>query len=409
MSTFFIGRQPIIDRKEQIYGYEVLFRSEVSARADVTDNRLATARVLVNVLQNFSIETILGPHRGFINVDDKMILDGTLDILPKDKLVFEILETSDINIDVIDKIIEYNEKGYSFALDDLEFTKKYFMTFKDIFGLVDYIKVDYLLCDKAQLFQNIDTLKKYKAKLLAEKVETAEDHTVCRELGFDLFQGYYFAKPTVISQKAVDPSKAATIHLINMLRKDANVKDVEGVIKAHPDLYINLMKFMNSAAFFTQSDIKSIKHAITLIGRNNLTKWLYLILYAGTNNDSFSNPLLLTAQLRAKAMELMCEKSARYRNCAESAYIAGIMSLLDVVFNRELKDIVNEFHIDPEIKKAVVDFEGDIGIMLKILKYYEADDVQMLLKSLQTVSMSIDEFNNIMTECYSHSENSCDI
>ncbi|MGE4318314.1 MAG: EAL and HDOD domain-containing protein [Deferribacterales bacterium] len=409
MSTFFIGRQPIIDRKEQIAGYEILFRSEGATKAEITDNRHATARVLVNMLQNFSIETLLGGRKGFINVDDKMILDGTLDILPKDKLVFEILETSEINKDVIDKIVEYRENGYSFALDDLEFTKEYFMTFREIFPLVDFIKVDYLLCDKAQLFQNIDILKKFRAKLLAEKVETAEEHTICRELGFDLFQGYYFAKPTVISQKAVDPSKAAIIHLINMLRKDADVKDVEDVIKTHPDLYINLMKFMNSAAFFTQTEIKSIKHAIALIGRKNLTKWLYLILYAGTNNDSFSNPLLLTAQIRAKAMELMCEKSISFKNKADSAYIAGIMSLLDVVFNKDLKDIVDEFHIDPEIKKAVVDFEGEIGAMLKILKYYEADDVEKLMESFQAINMNTDEFNSIMTECYSQSENSCDI
>lgn len=409
MKDFFIGRQPILDDKGHIFAYEILFRSHNTTGANVTDNASATARVLINALQNFGLDTLIGGKKGFINADENIIMEGALDILPKDKFVIEILENTKVNQDVIDKIKDYIEKGYVFALDDLEFTKEYFATFKDLFPLVEYIKVDYMLSDKEALTKNINILKRFKAKLLAEKVESQEEYEQCKTLGFHLFQGYYFSKPVVISQKSVDPSKAATVQLINMLRTDAEATELEKVIKAYPDLYINLLKFMNSSAFFTKGTITSIKHAMAMLGRQNLSKWLYLVLYAGPNNDSFGNPVLLTAQMRAKTMEKLCEKSRVIGHKSDSAYLVGLMSLLDAVFNKNLIDIVKEFNVDNEIKDAVLEQNGDLGLLLKTVKYYESDSMEGLVKCFDTLKINFDDFNSIMLESYSWTDNFCTI
>lgn len=253
-NDFYIGRQPILNEKGgQIDAYELLYRQPGENSANVTDNSAATARVLINAIQNIGLESLLGGKKGgFINADEGIILEGVIDILPKDQFVIEILETTKVTDEIVDKITEYKKQGgYTFALDDMVLTKEYFDTFKRLFGVVDIIKIDYMFCDKEQLKKNMMIFKKLNVKMLAEKVETIEDYEFCKELGFFFYQGgYYFAKPVVITQKSVDPSKLATLKLINMLREDAEAHVLEGEIKNYPALYINLLKFMNSAAFF---------------------------------------------------------------------------------------------------------------------------------------------------------------
>ena len=404
MSDFYIGRQPILDEKGLIFAYEILYRSQGHTGASVTDNAAATARVLINAMQNFGLEKLLGGKKGFINAEESTILDGAIDLLPKESFVIEILESTVVSRKLLDKIRYYIGKGYKFALDDVDFTQNYMSTFEELFPIVDYIKVDYMLSDKTSLEQNLRALSGTKAKKLAEKVETREEYESCRRMGFNLFQGYYFAKPVVISQKSVDPSRAATIQLINMLRGDAEPNELEKVIKSYPDLYLNLLKFMNSSAFFTRGVITSIKHAMAMLGRVNLTKWLYLILYAGPNNDSQSNPVLITAQVRAKTMERLCQVSPRIKKKADSAYLVGLMSLLDVIFNREINDVVKEFNVDEEVKIAVTKQEGDLGLLLKTVKCYESDDVCEIADCFGLLQISFEEFNKVMLESYDYTE-----
>lgn len=405
MNDFYIGRQPILDEKGHIFAYEILYRSQGKNGASVTDNAAATARVLINAMQNFGLEKLLGGKKGFINAEESMILDGAIDLLPKESFVIEVLESTVMSRKLVEKIKYYISKGYRFALDDVEFTPQYMNTFEELFPLADYLKIDYMLSDKEKLAANMNTLHGLKAKTLAEKVETHDEYEKCRRMGFNLFQGYYFAKPVVISQKAVDPSKAATVQLINMLRSDAEATEIEKVIKNYPDLYLNLLKFMNSSAFFTRGTVTSIKHAMAMLGRANLSKWLYLILYAGPNNDSEHNPVLITAQIRAKTMERLCQVSPNISKKADSAYLVGLMSLLDVIFSREIEDIVKEFNVDEEIKQAVTKQAGDLGLLLKTVKCYESDDVCEIVDCFGMLRISFDEFNRVMMESYDYTNN----
>jgi len=401
MSDFYIGRQPILDDRGRIYAYELLFRSHSSSvAAAVTDNTSATARVLINMLQNFGIERLLGGKKGFINTDESLIMDGAIDLLPKELFVIEVLETTQLSRQLLDKIKYYISKGYVFAMDDLEFTKDYFDRYRELIPMVDYIKVDYMLADKNALEKNVNIIKGLKAKMLAEKVETNEDYEKCKRLGFNLFQGYFFAKPVVMSQKSVDPSKAAIIQLINMLRGDAEASELEKVIKNYPELYINLLKFMNSSAFFTKGTITSIKHAMAMLGRANLTKWLYLMLYADPKSDTFNNPLLETAQLRGRTMEMLCRTSKVIGDKSDSAFMVGLMSLLDAIFNREIREVMNDFNVDDEIKLAVTEHKGELGLLLKTVKCFESDDVCELVDCFGILKISFEDFNRIMMECY---------
>jgi len=401
-NDFFIGRQPILDNKGHIYAYELLYRQPGEVVATVLDNSAATARVLINAIHNIGLESLLGGKKGFVNADESMILEGLISILPKEMFVIEILETTKVTDELIEKIKEYKAEGYSFALDDLVLDKEYFEMFKSLFGLVDVIKVDYLFCDKLKLKRNMEIFKKLNVEILAEKVETQEDYEFCKEIGFTLYQGYFFAKPVIISQKSIDPSKAATVQLINMLRNDAEANELEKVIKQYPTLYVNLLRFMNSAAYYTKGNITSIKHAMALLGRENFAKWLYLILYAGPNNDNFQNPVLITAQIRARVMEKICAKSNLTNDKSGAAYLVGIISLMDVVFNREIGDIVKEFNLDREIKDAVTEKSGELGLLLKMVQDYEKDNIDGLQKKFKITGINFEKFNDVVLESFDY-------
>lgn len=401
---FFIGRQPILDLAGNIYAYELLFRHPGEVVATVLDNSAATARVLINAIQNIGLESLLGGRTGFINIEENIIMEGMIELLPRKQFVMEILETTKVTEEVVSKVIEYKEMGYSFALDDMVLSREYYDNFKPLFRVVDFIKIDYVACDKSKIKSSMETLKKLNVKMLAEKVETQEDFDHAKEMGFDLFQGYYFAKPVIISSKSFDPSKAATVELINMLRSDAESYQLENVIKSYPDLYINLLRFMNSAAFYTKGNVTSIKHAMALLGRNNLTKWLYLILYAGPNNDSFDNPLLQTAQIRASTMESLCRNANISKDKADSAYLVGLISLMDAVFNRNIDDVINEFNLDAEIKSAVTEKAGELGMLLKTMLDYETDDMLSLKNDFEAMGINFEKFNEIMLQSFEEAE-----
>ncbi|WP_022850268.1 EAL and HDOD domain-containing protein [Limisalsivibrio acetivorans] len=397
---WFIGRQPILDREEKITAYEILFRSGNAGGANVQDNLAATSSVLVNTLQNFGVENLLQEKTGFINIDETVLDSGVLDILPPEKFILELLETTKVDFEVLQKVHEYKEKGFSFALDDFIFEDEYLNNFKELYDVVDVIKVDFMDSDRKKLIDNMEMLKGFKVKLLAEKVETREEFELCKELGFDLFQGYYFAKPSMLSKKKdIDPSKLAIINLVNMLRKDTEIEDLEKELKANPELNLSLLKFINSSAFFLRSSVNSIRHAISLLGRTNLSKWLTLLLYATGDADPDENPLLQTAQIRAKTLEALLSKGKGYdSDFIEKAYLAGLLSILDVVFSAPFEDFIDQFNISEEIKAAVTDGEGRLGKLLDLMQKVEEYDIAGFNEILDEFGFSMEQLSEARLE-----------
>lgn len=391
---FFIGRQSILDKHENIFAYEMLYRSSDMGSAFVNDNLEATSQVMLNIMQNFGLDKLLGDKKGFINIDESVINEGVIELIPKDKFVLEILETSKIDESTINKIINLKAEGYIFALDDFVLTKEYLSNFQQLVKFVDYIKVDYMDTDKSLLNKYMSFLKSVPAKLLAEKVENREEFEACVDLGFDYFQGYYFAKPNVVKKSNVEPGKTAIVRLVSMIRQDCDVAEIEKVLKQFPELNINLLKFINSSAFFLKTTVSSIRHAISLIGRANLTKWLSLLLYAGVNNPVFdNNPLMQTVVSRAKTMEMLAAKSCKSKDSQktiERAYLCGLMSLMDVVFNKPLDEFINDFNLDSEITDAILYKGGTLGKLLKVIIKLETYDLSGLDAQLDELGLDFE-------------------
>ncbi len=200
--------------------YELLFRSIGSREAALfTDESQASASVIIDMLSEFGLEQVIGRNKGFINVELDLLMSEAIEILPRERVVLELLESIPLTDDLVKRCRELKEKGYTLALDDHQFDPAY----EELYGIVEIIKVDLIQSPADQLAGMIELFRPYPVKLLAEKVETRDEYLQCHKLGFDYFQGYYFARPAVIEKKRIDEAASTLLKLIRLLSEDADI------------------------------------------------------------------------------------------------------------------------------------------------------------------------------------------
>jgi c-di-GMP-related signal transduction protein len=222
----------------------------------------------------------------------------------------------------------------------------------------------------------VDMLRKYKVKLIAQKVETPEQFELAKSLGMDMFQGFHFAKPQLLTAKRAKPAKLALLRLLSLALDDAETHEIEAEFKRHPNLTINLIRLVNSAACRRGQSITSLRHALVLLGRRQLRVWLQLLLYtADRGNKSLGSPLLQLAAARGKLMELMAARKPGPESVMkELAFITGILSLMNVLLDMSYEDIVNELSLPEAVRDALLKRGGEIGEMLQLAEILERDD-----------------------------------
>ena len=382
-----IGRQPILDRNEHIYGYELLFRSTDVNEADVQDAGRATANVIINTIASFGITELLGEHKGFINVDLDMLMDEVLELLPKEHIVIELLESIVPSPALIERCLALKEAGFILALDDHEYSPD----FAELYAIVDIIKIDLLLTPVEALPGIIENLRPYPCKLLAEKVESIELFTTCHALGFDYFQGYYFARPDILKKKKMDANAATLLKLMRLLAEDASIEDIELAFRNSPTLAYKLLMIVNSVGFGNRNKIQGVRHAIAMTGRLQIKRWLQLALFAADGDDAFEHPLLDMAATRAGLMEQLALVHPNLRGDDESperAFMTGILSLMEKIYNISIEELIVNLNLNEEVASALMDRTGYYGGLLQILEHIE--DLDMLSASAELTTIGID-------------------
>lgn len=369
----FIGRQPILDRSQQLFAYELLFRSgRQKNEAQVEDNLAATASVISHAFGDLGIEQALGPYKGFLNCDEALLLSDILEILPTDKIVLEVLETVDITPLIVDRCRELKARGFTLALDDFV---NYEEKFKPLLELIEIVKVDLLPLDAAALARTTQALRRWPVKLLAEKVDSREQADVCHNLGYSYFQGYYFAKPAILAGRKLGHSQLALLRLLGLVLGDAETGELEGVFKQEPGLAMNLMRLTNSVATGVRTKVTSLRHAITVLGRRQLQRWLQLLLYTNPAGGNVANPLLQLAASRGRLMELLSAKGhPGQREFEDRAFMTGILSLMPTLMGVAIEEILKGIHLAADVQTALVAREGELGTLLRLTEALEAAD-----------------------------------
>jgi len=394
----FIGRQPILDRNQALFAYELLFRSgRVRNEAQVEDDLVATASVISHAFGELGIERALGPCKGFLNCDATLLLSDNLELLPPDKIVLEILETVDITPTIVERCRELRARGFTLALDDFV---NYQDKFATILDQVEIVKVDLMPLDDAALVETTRTLQRWPLRLLAEKVDRREQAQRCHELGYALFQGYYFAKPVIVAGRKLGHSQMALLRLLGLVVGDAETKEIEAIFKHEPGLAMNLMRLTNSVATGVRIHVTSLAHAITVLGRRQLQRWLQLLLFTNPAGGSVTSPLLQLAATRGRLLELLAMRlHPRQADLQDQAFMTGIMSLMPTLMGMPMEAILVDVSIDPAVREALLTRGGELGVLLDMAQALEESDghrCHTLLHALAGIEVS--DINHALTE-----------
>ncbi len=392
----FLGCQPILDRRQSICAYELLFRSGQSNSAEILDDLQASASVISYAFGDLGISSSLGKGKCYINISRKLLMRSMIEILPMERVVLELLESIEADEEVLERCRELKEKGFSLALDDFNLRNHQ----AGLLEVVDIVKVDISACtDCDEVKRSLEYLKSWPVKLLAEKVETMEQVKQCLEMGFDFFQGYFFARPHMIIGKRVDPSHMTLLHLLGMILEDADSNEIEKLFKRAPDLSYNLLRLVNSVASGMHQKISSLKQAIVVLGQQQLLRWLQLLLFTDRHGDNVSNPLLLLAAQRGKLLEALAEIiNPRDAALRDRAFMTGILSLLDVLLNQPLEDIIKQINLTNDVRHALLERQGRLGSMLQLAIALEQNEFEKVTELLAELKISMDELMHSRAE-----------
>ncbi len=393
MQTCFMARQPVVDRQLNLVGYELLFRSADVGSANVTDTTLASAQVISDALSGFGFKELVGQHRGFINLAAETLLGEAVELLPKEQVVLEILEDVEITGAVVARCRDLKRKGFRIALDD----HRYGPEFEPLYPLIDIIKVDLLQHEPGTLAEAVAPLKRLPVTLLAEKVETYDQFRECAELGFELFQGYFFAKPVVLKQKRVDIAGSALLRLLQKLMDDADIGEIEEIYRQNPNLTYNLLKLVNSVSMGLSVRITSLRHAISLLGRRQLIRWTQLAMYARGSATTGGETLLELSAMRGRLMELLViQRSGEVPDPEyhERAFMTGVLSLIDVVFDVPMELVLSHITLSDDVRLALLYRNGELGALLHIAELIERSNFTAAVPYIEHLGISSESLLN---------------
>jgi EAL and modified HD-GYP domain-containing signal transduction protein len=358
-----VARQAILDRDKKLFGYELLFRAKLSDHsANISDGDAATARVIMQALVDIGMERLVGQGVALINMTRRLLVEHELLPISGKRLGLEILESEAIDDELVNCVRELARRGYLIVLDDFVLGEET-PQLVALLELADLIKLEIPGRSDADLAATIARLRRYRAKLLAEKVETYADFQHCLALGFDLFQGYFFCRPEVIGEGNVSETGLSVMRLLAALENpDNGPKELENIITADAVLSYRLLRLVNSAYFGLSSSVSSLRHAIIYLGIGNIRNWVRILALARIENRPAE--LLKAALVRAR----MCEQlttGGKPNPRGEMAFMTGLFSMLDALLNAPMEELLDNLALPEEVAAAIGHGEGPFADLLE--------------------------------------------
>jgi c-di-GMP-related signal transduction protein len=372
----FLGRQPILDRDQNLAAFELLFRSGHYNGARVEDDVFASATVINHAYSELGVETVLGKYPGFINLSAPLIMSEVIELLPKDRVVLEILEHVRITDPLVQRCKSLKAMGFTLALDDFTGRED---EYRPLLEVVDIVKVDIQGMDDATLARTTAALKELKVKLLAEKVDTREQADRCTGLGYELFQGYYFARPSVITGKRLTDADAALVQLLQVVLNNDDAAGADAVLRDHPQLATSLSRLAREVTAGDSVSGPTVRRP---------RRWLPLLAYmlSSAPGAGFPSPLLILAATRGKLMELLARAlRPSDRGFQERAFLTGALSLVNALLGLPMSEILSSIPLTPDVRSALQERGGEAGALLTLAEALEESDLQGIERALDHV------------------------
>lgn len=355
--TIQVGRQAIFDRDLEVFAYELLYR-DAGGNCTISNGDQASSVTLLNAFIEIGLDRIAGPHKAFINLTRHFFVDMPPIPFDQKKVVLEVLEDVEVDEALLAGISNMAAEGFRLAMDDYNFQPE----LAPILPLVHYVKVEIQPDGMTELAQRMPELRATGAKLLAEKVETAEQFEQLKAMGFDYFQGYFFARPNLVQSERVGENSAMVMQLLARLNDpDVFMNEIVELVSQDPGLSFKVLRWVNSAAIGLRARVESIQRAVVLMGLARIRAWATLFAMAGLGSRPIE--ILNLGLLRANLCERLC------RLCAigvpETAYTVGLLSVLDAMMSRPMDDLVKELPLPDDVKRALTHREGSYGRYLE--------------------------------------------
>lgn len=372
---FYVARQPIFDNQNNTYGYELLFRSGADKNvAEIIDEDSATLCVATCGFIK-SQESLDQTKKIFINFTGNLILDQTPRGLPPRATVIELLETIVPTPELIQEIVALKQDGYVIAVDDYEGGDLQ----EALLDLADIIKVDIFNKSFEQIEEIYSKIKDKKALKLAEKVDSREILAFVKELGFDLYQGFYFSKPENLTGKKLRSSQISKLRILEVINDpDLTPERLIEIIAVDPSITYQLLRFINSAAFGLSTKIDSVSHAVTLLGIKRLKYWIRMAVMSDLMGNEHTPELYLMALNRGKLLEEMTTRGVISATSPETMFLFGLLSLIDTMLGVPLDEVLQALPLSEEIVSGYKDEGSPFNKFLQIVRAIENTDMEQL-------------------------------
>lgn len=384
----FLARQPIFDATHKVYGYELLYRSGAGNFYDAPSVDMASASAVDSLLL-FGIDRLTPQCRSFINCTRDFLVRDFATMLPKDRVVLEMLETIDIDDEVLAACRRLKQLGYLLALDDFLDHPEW----KPLVALADFIKVDFLATSVDDQLRLAREYAPRKIHMLAEKVATYADFHRAQECGYTYFQGFFFSRPEMLSRRDIPANKLNYLLVLQAVnREQMDIDDVSVRIKAEASLSFRLLRYLNSPAFPLIVEVHSIPHALSLLGERGARKWVSMIAVACMAEGK---PTELVLLLRARFCELLGVGAGR-RESANDLFLLGLLSAMDAILDMPMSEVLKEITIGEDIRKALLGKSSALCQILDLVLNYERANWNEISRAAAALGIA----DEVITERY---------
>jgi len=377
-----VARQPVFDRKLNTWAYELLFRHSASAQtAVVTDSEAATLQIIADGIA-IALPSVDQRRKVMVNFPQSLLLKEVAFALPPQRCVIEILESVEPRPEILEACRRLKEHGYQLALDDFVGQRGY----EPLLDLADVVKVDILHMTRARINRVVQRIHEYGCELLAEKVEDRDTFEYCKSLGFDYFQGFFFSKPVTMEGRKVSANQVSRLRLITELgQHEFDAARLSKILQTDASLSHRLFRYVHSVAFGVRSQVKSIKHALVLLGEVQTKEWLRVILLTDLSSSAGAEELLFVSAQRGRFLELLAQGMVKPPLPPEGMFLLGLFSLLDSLMGQPMPRLMETLPIDERIKHGLCDPTSGLRIWLDLLSAQEHarwDEVEFLMERL---------------------------
>ena len=379
----YVARQPIFDSSMKLYGYELLYRKSSNNFYEGTDDNQSTAALINNSFLVIGFNELIDNTRGFINFPEALLLDETPLLLPKDRIVIELLERVKLSEPVLTACRKLKSAGYTIALDDFVL-KRDMQDYTPLLELADIVKIEY---PKVPLEEQRRLINKYmhKVSFLAERIETVEEFKTAVELGYRLFQGYFFCRPIMVRSKEIFSPDMNLLRILKELTGDEpDFRIITDIIEKDLGLSYKLLQMANSVYYGTLHTIKSIQQALIHLGTQEMIRWIHLMLLKGMQTRENAE-LIKASVIRGRMLSLMAIE-LKHEHCVSEGFILGIFSSIDKLLNRDMSDILTRLPLTTEVKASLLGADTEMRRCLNTIIAFENmrwDELDAALAELQ--------------------------